>query len=54
MAAGKGDFCSVGGSRGGTIAVANDQSSRDEARRWMEAHYGNTVVTKDVHEVHLS
>ncbi len=62
---------------GGTIAVANDQSSRDEARRRMEAHCGGaytivderrvvvgqktttqddggTVVTKDVHEVHLS
>jgi hypothetical protein len=62
---------------GGTIAIANDQSSRDEARRRMEAHCsgaytivderrvvvgqetttlddGVTVVTKDVHEVHLS
>jgi len=61
---------------GGTIAVANDQGSRDEARRRMEAHCGGpytivderrvvvgqktttrddgTVVTKDVHELHLS
>ncbi len=61
---------------GGTIAVADDQGSRDEARRRMGAHCGGgyvivderrvvvgqktrtrddgTVVTKDVHEVHLS
>jgi len=61
---------------GGTIAVAHDQGSRDEARRRMEAHCGGpytivderrvvvgektttredgTVVTKDLHETHLS
>ena len=36
---------------GGTIAVANDQGSRDEARRRMEAHCGGGYTIVDERRV---
>ncbi|MGB5374887.1 MAG: hypothetical protein WBN15_13970, partial [Polyangiales bacterium] len=51
VAAGKGDFCGVGGSRGGTIAFANDQDSCDEARRRMEEHCGGAYTIVDERRV---